>query len=76
MEETRPKRQTISIFWLPAYILPWVVIFVLMVLSYYKLPTPISQATESSFPNRFIGERAKIVNQELANIGKRQQFKI
>lgn len=40
-----------------------------MILSYHTLPTPISQATESSHPNRFIGERAKLLNQELADIG-------
>lgn len=69
MEETQPKRQTISIFWLPAYILPWVLIFLSMLLSYYTLPTPISIASESSYPNRFIGERAKILNLQLANLG-------
>lgn len=69
VEETKPKQQTISIFWLPAYMILWAVIFLLMLLSYYTLPTPISIATESSNPNRFIGERAKLLNQELANIG-------
>ncbi|KAJ6642253.1 Endoplasmic reticulum metallopeptidase 1, partial [Pseudolycoriella hygida] len=69
VEETPPKRQTISIFWLPVYILPWIAIFLLMVLGYHSLPTPISQGSESSYPNRFIGERAKILNERLANIG-------
>lgn len=64
-----PKRQTISIYWLPVYLLPWIIIFLLMVLSYHTLPTPISRDAESSYPNRFIGERAKLLNEELANIG-------
>lgn len=69
VEETRSKKQTISIYWLPVYILPWAVIFLLMLLSYNMLPTPISKEAESSYPNRFIGERAKHLNEELANIG-------
>ncbi|XP_037035530.1 endoplasmic reticulum metallopeptidase 1-like isoform X2 [Bradysia coprophila] len=69
VEETPPKRQTISIFWLPVYIFPWALIFGLMIFTYHQLPTPISQASESSYPNRFIGERAKILNEELASIG-------
>lgn len=69
VDETQSKRQTISIFWLPVYIIPWIVIFLLILLSYYTLPTAISIATESSYPNRFIGERAKVLSQELADLG-------
>lgn len=65
----KEKKQTISLFWLPVYILPWFVIFLLVVLNYHTLPTPIFQEAESSHPNRFIGERAKILSQQLADIG-------
>ncbi len=69
VDETPPKKQTISIYWLPAYILPWAIIFLLMMVSYHILPTAITQNTESSYSNRFVGERAKLLNLELAGIG-------
>ncbi|XP_037035534.1 endoplasmic reticulum metallopeptidase 1-like isoform X1 [Bradysia coprophila] len=65
------ESETISIYWLPVFILPWIVLYIGTLLSYQTLPTPILLENEAQYPHRFVAERAKRLNDELTGIGPR-----
>ncbi|KAJ6644220.1 Endoplasmic reticulum metallopeptidase 1 [Pseudolycoriella hygida] len=65
------ETETTPIWWLPVFVLPWVGLYFLVLLSYTSLPTPILIENELSDSNRFIAERAQILNREFTLIGEK-----
>lgn len=40
------KHQTLSIWWCPVFLLPWIILFAIVLVVYDVLPTPILQNDE------------------------------
>ncbi|KAJ6642258.1 Endoplasmic reticulum metallopeptidase 1 [Pseudolycoriella hygida] len=71
LKATHNNHQTISIWWCPAFVLLWIVVFLVVLFTHNILPTPFLEEEASLLPHSFNGERASKDNFELTNIGPR-----
>ncbi|KAG4075302.1 hypothetical protein HA402_003093 [Bradysia odoriphaga] len=65
------ENETKILWWLPVVVLPWCILYLLVLLNYRALPTPltINDEEEVSNANKFIADRAQELNREFASIG-------